>query len=981
MSIPPARSRREFLFHFGIYLSFFFCGFSSLLFEIIWSRQFVTIFGNSSYAISIVLCAYMAGVGIGGLWGGRLADRNINQGVVFSLILAGIAVCALGIPAVLGQTRLAAPGISALFSNSLLISNVVRFIVSFAILIVPCFLMGTTLPLLARAVTDKEKMIGSSLGFLYCVNTLGAGAGCLAGGFWLISSFGLWKTNLIAVIINFIIAGFALSFSYFKTAAKTDCFKEPEKPRKHVEPQISSSILLIIGFINGLAALACEVFWIRYMSFMVNSTYVFPTILCIYLLGAGAGSLIYGLFARRIKRPAQMLAMIELLMAIFVPAAFIASALVFINGSPPAVDQKVIAVLAVFVPTVLMGFAFPLLCTVYASNLQTLGRRTGLLFAVNTAGTVLGSLLPIFIFIPIFGIQMSLLVISLFYGLAGIGLLFLTGSVKGIIKPAVIYGAAIFLFFGLVPGDICRKVFLATDFNLARHTDILFYKEGRTGTAVLTNNRINNCKTVYINGVSEVPLLYPHKICFKMIGDLGPMLHPAPDDVLMICFGGGIAAGATAVLPDVKSLTIVDLEQSVIDAAALLSKENNNLLKNPKAKVIIDDGRDYIANSTRKWAVIISDSTHPKSGDSWVLYTKEFYQQVRNHLTADGVFVEWVPIHNLRIEEFKIIVRSFQNVFPHTSLWFIGGSDEQACFVSYVLLAATPDKLKIDINNLAGRLDAEAVGRDLEAYGLDTPAGFLDSFICGEESLRKWTGEGPINTDDLPFTQYKTRYSKSPVLRNNDFAQIMQDIWPFLINTGSDEQANRLHESLIVRANVNRLTLSGQIEKGYSLLPDDIRYEQLNKMYERGPIYLNAIAELFWDKPRVLKAAALLRLSSKGGLQGAIPIYQRILTLEPKNVEALNALGAIYIRANLPKQAQNYLETAVKERPDNVAARYNLGLAMFRQGLLSQAVPHLRYCLSKDPCDAAVKNMLQYIDNQKHLAGQDNNSTISASEH
>ena len=391
-------------------------------------------------------------------------------------------------------------------------------------------------------------------------------------------------------------------------------------------------MLLAIGFLNGLAALACEVFWIRYISFMVNSTYVFPTILCIYLLGAGLGSLLYGLLAKRIRRPAQTLGIVELLMAIFVPASFITSAFVFINNSPPTPSQTGIAALAVFVPTLLMGFAFPLLCTVYGRGLQTLGSRTGLLFAVNTVGTILGAMLPMFFFIPFLGIQLSLLLVSVLYGAMGLTLLVLTNlknrlSMGAVALPAAgVYMIALYLFFAVVPSDICRQVFLATDFDLAKHTDILFYREGRTGTAVVTQNRINNCKTVFINGVSEVPLLYPHQLCFKMIGDLAPMLHPAPDDVLMICFGGGVAAGAASVLPEVKSLTIVDLEKSVVKAAVLLSQENNNLLQNPKAKVVIDDGRNYIMTSQRKWPVIISDSTHPKSGDSWVLYTQEFYR-------------------------------------------------------------------------------------------------------------------------------------------------------------------------------------------------------------------------------------------------------------------------------------------------------------------------------------------------------------------
>jgi spermidine synthase len=504
-------------------------------------------------------------------------------------------------------------------------------------------------------------------------------------------------------------------------------------------------------------------------------------------------------------------------------------------------------------------------------------------------------------------------------------------------------------------------VFLAKDFGLAKHTDILFYREGRTGTAIVTCDRANNCRTVYINGVSEVPLLYPHQLCFKMIGDLAPMLHPNPDSVLMICFGGGVAAGATSVLPDVRTLTIVDMERSVVKAAALLSQENNNLLQNPKANVVIDDGRNYIMTSQRKWPVIVSDSTHPKSGDSWVLYTQEFYQQVRDHLTDNGVFVEWVPTHGLRVAEFKIITRTFQSVFPHTSLWVVHGADEQARFVSYVLLAATPEPLKIDVAKLQDRLNAEPVRRDLQPYGLHTPAGFLDSFLCAEETLRRWTDAGPVNTDDLPLTQYMTRYSSGPMLCNADFLEPMEDIWPFLFNTGSEEDANQLREILALRANINRLAFAGRIDKAYAVLPDDIRYRQMKHLYEKGPQYINVLADIFRDNPKVLESLATMCLSGPSGLQTAAPIYQRILKLDPKNVKALNSLGAICINANLLPQAESYLLNAVRLSPDYVVARYNLGLALYHQGRPQEALLHIRYCLSKEPDNQAAKNLLAYI--------------------
>jgi tetratricopeptide (TPR) repeat protein len=211
------------------------------------------------------------------------------------------------------------------------------------------------------------------------------------------------------------------------------------------------------------------------------------------------------------------------------------------------------------------------------------------------------------------------------------------------------------------------------------------------------------------------------------------------------------------------------------------------------------------------------------------------------------------------------------------------------------------------------------------------------------------------------------------MFRNADFLEPMENIWPFLFNAGSEEDAKLLREALVLRANVNRLALAGDLDKACSLLPDDIRYRRMKLLYEKGPQYVSALVDIFRDDSKVLELLAVLRLSGPAGLRGTIPIYQRILKLDPKNVNALTTLGAICISANLLPQAENYLTLAVQQQPDYFAARYNLGLVFYRQGRAREAVPHLRYCLSKDPDNQAVKGMLAYIDNLKSVP-RDNNS-------
>jgi len=933
-----------------IYACFFLSGATALVFEVLWSREFVTVFGNSSYAISIVLCAYMAGLGLGGLAGGRLADRMKRRTTVFGVFQGVIAAWALMVPFLLARIRIQTPDLSALLSNSLLVSTLVRFILSFAILLVPCFLMGAGFPLLAREVTLSDRLIGRRVGALYCWNTLGAAFGCLAAGFWMVDTLGLRLTNLTAVGVNLAVAtaAFALSGSIARATGSEPAGGTPSKssgPSTEPEPfelkQTTAFVLLSVACLNGVASLACEVLWVRYLSFLSSKAYVFPTILCVYLLGLGLGAVAYSVLQRGFGLSTRALGIIEIALAISVLATFAGSAMIFASGPPEPLSVKGMALLTVFMPTILMGAAFPLLCSVYGRCLGNLGRRIGLLFALNTAGAVLGSLLPIFVLVPWIGIQRSLLLVSLLYGGLGLALLICEwpGSNRLTLSAAAVYVGALLIFLVAVPSNMCQRVFLAKDFELAKNADILYYREGRTGTATLVRDRLNDCKTLWLNGNAEVPLGYGQEICFKMLGDLGPMLHPKPDDVLMICFGGGIASGTTALMPEVKSVTIVDMESCMVEAAKELATENNGLLQNPKAHIVIDDGRNFVMTSPCKWPVIISDSTHPKSADSWVLYTQEFYQLVRDHLTTNGVFVEWLPRHGLSPAEYKIITRTFLSAFPHASLWLTHGMDAQGTYLSYTLLVGTLQPLSIDVASLRDRLKAEPVRQDLKRYGLDSPAGFLDSFLCAEATLRSWAGEGPINTDDLPYTQYETRYSKGVNIDTADFIEPMEDIWPYLSNMGSEQSANELHDALNLRAKANRLAFLGRWQQAYEVLPDDVRSKEMRRLYdEQGPLYLQALLKLYWDDPNALVFLMGIKAVGPSDPAALKSIAERVLQLDSENVAALNYLASVDIVGGNVTEAENYLRRALRRDARSENTLNNLAVLLERTGRRTEAL-------------------------------------------
>jgi hypothetical protein len=351
---------------------------------------------------------------------------------------------------------------------------------------------------------------------------------------------------------------------------------------------------------------------------------------------------------------------------------------------------------------------------------------------------------------------------------------------------------------------------------------------------MVLRDRIDGMPDLYINCVLEAPTTYLAQGVFRLMGHLGPLLHPDPAEPLVICFGGGIAGGALNLHPSVRKLTIVDLESSVIDAARVLRKENNGLHDSRKLEIVIEDGRNFLLVSRRKYPVILCDSTHPKSADSWVLYTKEYYETVDRCLADPGVFIQWLPYHGISEDEFKIIVRTFQSVFPHTSLWVVYGYNERGTLGGHSLMVAVKPELTIDLAVMAERLSSPSVAADLAPIVMDTPLDILRHFVCGPERLRRWTEGLPVNTDDLPLTQYHTEYYRPPMSHHSMFVPLLESPWPYLRRTGGRDESAELEKKLRLCFEAQGLAMQEHWKEARELLPDDDKLDLIDRIYQQS---------------------------------------------------------------------------------------------------------------------------------------------------
>jgi len=786
--------RRSIHIQAAILILFFLSGVAGLVYEVVWQRMLVLVFGNTTLATTTIIAAFMGGLALGSFYFGRIADRSSRPLRLYVYLEVGIGVFAILIPFIMS-------GISAIYVNIAedlseipYLLNIIKFTLCFLVLLIPSSLMGGTLPVISKVYINQLSLISRSVGNLYGSNTLGGVIGAFIAGFFLISWLGVRETTYAAVILNILIAGAALLldllFVHNKPASSR--FKEETKIKttQQVYPKYVFSIVLVVYALSGFCALAYEVLWTRLLVFFLgNTTYAFTTMLTTFLTGLALGSFIFARYIDRSKHLLPMLAVIEVLIGLFAISSiwYFASLRDWILGLYGSNWYDITGIryigafFIMFFPTLLMGIAFPLVNKIYAINLAKVGQRIANLYSVNTLGSVLGSFAAGFVLIPLIGVTKSIVLIATINLVLGAVVLLPNFLAKHKIKRAATGVVAILLVIAVA---------LTTAPNIALQQlssgqKLLFYKEGSSATVVILQHS-NGLKELRVNGVSEVGTNFNSLRTLHMLGHLPMLLSENPQKVLVIAFGAGVSGGAVAEHP-VQEIDAVEIAPEVIEASEYLRLENQAVLDDPRLNLIIEDGRNYLLRTTSQYDVITSDSTHPMAGDSWLLYTREFYELCWEKLNSGGIMAQWLPIHGLAPVDYKTILKTFQSVFPDISLWSAN---------QYTLIVGSKGEFKIDYTRFAQKLQGENVKEDLEEFLMSDPIQFLSNFIMGKEGITEYTMDIPINTDNHPIIQFSESRKESGAYDYilSELRDYRESVIPLLINMGDEVGAieNRL---------------------------------------------------------------------------------------------------------------------------------------------------------------------------------------------
>jgi spermidine synthase len=734
-------------------LMLFFSGMAALIYQVLWIRQLSLVVGVEVYSITIAVSAFFAGLAAGGALLGRIGDRWKRPLLFYFFLESCVAIA--GVAATLMLAHAAAPFVTIQSR-----AGILAWALPFLLVGTPAFLMGGTLPVAIRWWrAQNDTSVAAAGGWVYAANTAGGIAGALLSSFVLLPWLGVRGTACAVALINLMAACIALVFDRCVVSGSGET--TPEELRALSPSFVKSRTALTLYAIAGGVALGYEVVWSQAMAqFLGTRVFAFSVVLATYLAGLVAGSALYVRFAGRVRDAWGMfgllitatgvIALLEIagLSLWQLQIQFEAGTLVFsATGSEFArmcAEFLVASLGVVFVPTVLLGAAFPAALRLTTRREQA-GRDVGTVLALNTAGGIGGTLLTGFLLIPSFGIVRSLSVLAITAALVGALAVLLGSAVSKKTQWTVLAVGLVTVAGGLAtPSDRLARLLLTTRGG----GSLIFYRESRGGTVAVAQKRSgdNVFRRLYIQGVSNSGDAMPSLRYMRLQAMLPLIIHRGkPKSALVIGFGTGITAGSVLRYPQLERRVCVELLPSVVQAGDLFA-ENYKAGSEARMQIRIGDGRQELLRSSERYDLITLEPPPPSAEGVVNLYSSDFYRLAATRLAPNGLFAQWLPLATQNDEDTRSLVRSFLDVFPYATLW--------TTELHEMLLIGSNSPIKLEAAPIGDRFNQSGVSTALQAVGVSSPAALLATWVTGKEGLERYAGQARPVTDDDPRIEY-----------------------------------------------------------------------------------------------------------------------------------------------------------------------------------------------------------------------------------
>jgi spermidine synthase len=743
-------------------------GMCALIYQIAWFREFRLVFGASTAAVAAVLAVFVGGLGAGGLYFGKRADRHRRPLALYAQLETGIALSAALTPGLIALARALYLRLGGSVALGLPAGTLVRLILGALVLLGPTLLMGGTLPAAARALETDDDRGRRGVGLLYGVNTLGAVTGCVLANFFLLEVFGTRLTLWLAALLNLLIAVLARAFA----REQPDLEADEEVERAEAEPPAAPPrFVLAASMIVGFSFFLMELVWYRMLGPILGGTiFTFGLILAVALAGIGLGGAFHGLLRREQSATASSFALTCVLEALCFAAAYAAGDRVAVLAmalrttgafgfAGLVAGWTVVAAVVVFPGAFVSGVQFPQLIALLGKGRRNVGEQTALTYAANTVGAILGSIGGGFLLLPALGAPGCWRLVTALLGVLGVaaalldprvatsrarrfapvGIALLAGLLLSARGPTAVFRHSP-IGAGRVDSAVLRSPAALEEWSRDVRRAIRWEAEGLESSVALD---ARNGLAFVVNGKADGHVRgdAPTQV---MSGLVGAILHPHPTKAMVIGLGTGSSAGWLGAIPSMERVDTSELEPAMLHVARACTPVNHGVLDNPKVKIALGDAREQLLVSRERYDVIFSEPSNPYRAGIASLFTDEYYQAAAERLAPGGVFLQWVQAYEVDGQTIKTIYATLAKTFPFIETWELSVND--------LLLVATKEPIVYDVPALRQKLREEPYRSALSvAWGATDLEGFLAHYVARPSFARliaEREGER-VNTDDL----------------------------------------------------------------------------------------------------------------------------------------------------------------------------------------------------------------------------------------
>lgn len=756
-------------------------GFCSLVYQTVWLREFRLVFGGAAPAAAAVMAVFMAGLGFGGKFFGAWVDRVARPLRFYARLEVGISLAAIASPLMLALARMLYLKTGGTAGMGLTAATFLQLLMTALVLGLPCFLMGGTLPVAMKFAQRDDDPRRSTTAFFYGINIAGAVSGAALSTFWLLPSFGNNGALTVAVIANLVIALAAGVISYVQEKSDQEVIVEAEPEcQELVSAKAPVPFVLAAAFMSGFTFFVIELIWYRISTPLLGgSVYGFGLVLCVVLGGMGLGGLLYALILKRAEPSVSGFTLVSALqaLAVLVPFALgdrVAHMALVLNTSlrglgltELALGWVVIMSVLAFLPSVLSGIQLPLLVSLLGRGNAGVGHQLGRAYLWNTFGSITGSLLGGFFLVPALGMTNCWVVVAMLIAAMSMASLWIqfrqsrAQSVSvweifggsrtalaalgacGFCAFAVVGPTAVWqhtpIGYGRVRGDVGTALGLETWQRSVRRNLVAAYDGRETSVAVvsgaqyafLTNGKSDG--SAVGDGATQV-----------MLGIVGAVLHPNPQNACVVGLGTGTTAGWLADVPGIKRVDVLELEEEIRKVAEFFDPVSRNAMQHPRVNNITGDAREFLLTKGENYDLIVSEPSNPCRAGVANLYTREFYQNASERLNEDGIFCQWLQGYEVEPETITTVISTLHQVFPKVEVWATQTVD--------MLLICSKDDKPWQVESLRRRIQLDPMKEALNRFWqTDTVEGFLAGCMANSDYCAALAAPGQrrVNTDDM----------------------------------------------------------------------------------------------------------------------------------------------------------------------------------------------------------------------------------------